>query len=215
MSSPWIWKGVSATLQSGRYTLSYLRWRRRLNCAKYQLQIHWMVSWIHNKTVSGPEFSLDNSALTTNLHLWISTSLAPWAGSMLVRSSIEMKFASLVLRMTLLEQSVFFKRSVTLWNALPRQLRDADPIYCVKRKLVMHYDNLFADFDTDNVCTWSGAFYDDGFWVCIGILYCLFPANLPYCIICLWTLMYSYVHVLCMVRKRIGDMVCFIFLTFS
>ena len=25
MSSPWIWKGVSATLQSGRYTLSYPR----------------------------------------------------------------------------------------------------------------------------------------------------------------------------------------------
>ena len=26
-SSPWIWKGVSATSQSGRYTLSYPRWR--------------------------------------------------------------------------------------------------------------------------------------------------------------------------------------------
>ena len=25
--SPWIWKGVSATLQSRRYTLSYIRWR--------------------------------------------------------------------------------------------------------------------------------------------------------------------------------------------
>ena len=27
ISSPWIWKGVSATLPSGRYTLSYPRWR--------------------------------------------------------------------------------------------------------------------------------------------------------------------------------------------
>ena len=50
-----------------------------------------------------------------------------------------------------------FKRIVPLWSALPWQLRDADSIYCFKRKLVMHYDNLITDFDTDNVCTWSGA----------------------------------------------------------
>ena len=30
ISSPWIWKGASATLQSGRYTLSYLRGRYML-----------------------------------------------------------------------------------------------------------------------------------------------------------------------------------------
>ena len=29
-SSPWIWKGVSATLQSGRYTLSYPRGRNKV-----------------------------------------------------------------------------------------------------------------------------------------------------------------------------------------
>ena len=34
---------------------------------------------------------------------------------------------------------------------------NADSIYCFKRKFVMHYDNLITDFDTDNVCTWSGA----------------------------------------------------------
>ena len=43
-----------------------------------------------------------------------------------------------------------------MWNVLPRQIRDADSIYSFKRKLVMHYDNLLTDFDTDNVCTWSG-----------------------------------------------------------
>ena len=52
----------------------------------------------------------------------------------------------------------FFNRIVPLWNALPRQLRDADSIYSFKRKLVMHYDNLVTDFDTDNVRTWSGAY---------------------------------------------------------
>ena len=44
-----------------------------------------------------------------------------------------------------------------MWSALPRQLRDADSIYSFKRELVMHYDNLLTDFETDNVCTWSGA----------------------------------------------------------
>ena len=34
-------------------------------------------------------------------------------------------------------------------------------------------------------------------------VYCLFSDNLPYCTICLWTLMYSYVHVLCMANKYI------------
>ena len=43
------------------------------------------------------------------------------------------------------------------WNALQRQLRDADSHYCFKRKLVMHYDNLVTYFDIDNVSTWSGA----------------------------------------------------------
>ena len=51
----------------------------------------------------------------------------------------------------------FFNRINPMWNALPRQLRDADSIYSFKRKLVMHYDNLLTDFDTDNVCIWSGA----------------------------------------------------------
>ena len=32
ISSPWIWKGVSATLSSGRYTLSYPRWRYVFCC---------------------------------------------------------------------------------------------------------------------------------------------------------------------------------------
>ena len=44
-----------------------------------------------------------------------------------------------------------FYRIVSMWNALPRQLRDADSIYSFKRKLVMHYDNLLTDFETDNV----------------------------------------------------------------
>ena len=51
----------------------------------------------------------------------------------------------------------FFNKIVPMWNALPRQLRDADSIYSCKRELVMHYDNLLTDFETDNVCTWSGA----------------------------------------------------------
>ena len=51
----------------------------------------------------------------------------------------------------------FFNRIVPPGNALPRQLRDADSIYSFKSKLVMHYDNLVTDFDTDNVFTWSGA----------------------------------------------------------
>ena len=51
----------------------------------------------------------------------------------------------------------FFNRIVPLWNALPRQLRDANSIYNFKRKLVMHYGNLVIDIDTDNICTWSGA----------------------------------------------------------
>ena len=51
----------------------------------------------------------------------------------------------------------FFNRIVPMWNALPRQLMEADSIYSFKRELVMHYDNLITDFDTDNVCTWSGA----------------------------------------------------------
>ena len=35
-TSSWIWKGVTATLQSGRYTLSYPRWRHR-----YSVEIWW------------------------------------------------------------------------------------------------------------------------------------------------------------------------------
>ena len=69
--------------------------------------------------------------------------------------------AGLVLRMKIVRTECFkrsfFNRIAPLWNALPRQLRDADSIYSFKRKLVMHYDNLATDLNTDNVCTWSGA----------------------------------------------------------
>ena len=67
-----------------------------------------------------------------------------------------------VLRMKIVRAECFkislFNRIVLKWNALPRQLRDADSIYYFKRKLVMHYDNVLTDFETDNVCTWSGAY---------------------------------------------------------
>ena len=78
----------------------------------------------------------------------------------LSNSSLRSGNAGLVLRMKIVITECFkrsfFNRIVPLWNALPRQLRDADSIYCFKRKLVMHYDNLITDFNSDNVCTWSG-----------------------------------------------------------
>ena len=79
----------------------------------------------------------------------------------LSNSSLRSGNAGLVLRMKIVRTECFkrsfFNRIVPPWNALPRQLRDADSIYSFKRKLVMDYDNLVTDFDTDNVCTWSGA----------------------------------------------------------
>ena len=79
----------------------------------------------------------------------------------LSNSSLRSGNAGRVLRMKFFRTECFkrslFNRIVPLWNALPRQLRDAASIYSFKRKLVMHYDNLVTDFDTDNVCTWSGA----------------------------------------------------------
>ena len=79
----------------------------------------------------------------------------------LSNSSLRSGNAGLVLRMksvrTVCFKRSFFNRIVPLWNALPRQLGEADSIHFCKRKLVMHYDNLVTDFDTDNVCTWSGA----------------------------------------------------------
>ena len=51
--------------------------------------------------------------------------------------------AGRVLRMKIVRSECFkisfFNRIVPMWNALPRQLRDADSIYSFKRKLVMHY----------------------------------------------------------------------------
>ena len=76
-------------------------------------------------------------------------------------SSLRSGNAGLVPRMKIVRTECFkrsfFNRVVPLWNALPRQLRDADSIFSFKRKLVMHYDNLVTDFDTNNVCTWSGS----------------------------------------------------------
>ena len=76
-------------------------------------------------------------------------------------SSLRSGNAGRVLRMKIIRTECFtrsfFNRIVPMWNALPRQLRDADSIYSFKRELVMHYDNLLTYFDTDNVCTWSGA----------------------------------------------------------
>ena len=76
-------------------------------------------------------------------------------------SSLRSGNAGRVLRMKIVGTECFkrsfFNRIVPIWNALPRQLRDADSIYSFKRELVMHYDNLITYFDTDNVCTWSGA----------------------------------------------------------
>ena len=35
--------------------------------------------------------------------------------------------------------------------------REGATVACILRsRLVVHYDNLVTDFDTDNVCTWSG-----------------------------------------------------------
>ena len=76
-------------------------------------------------------------------------------------SSLKSSNAGRVLRMNIVRTECFkisfFNRNVPMWNALPRQLRDADSIYSFKRELVMHYDNLITYFDTDNVCTWSRA----------------------------------------------------------
>ena len=61
-------------------------------------------------------------------------------------SSLRSSNAGLVLRIEIVRAECFkrsfFNRIVTLWNALPRQLRDADSLYCLKRKLVMHYETL-------------------------------------------------------------------------
>ena len=77
------------------------------------------------------------------------------------KSSLRSGSAGRVPRMKMVKTECFkrsfFNRIVPMWNALPRHLRDADTIYSFKRKLVMHYDNLITDFDTDNVWTWSGA----------------------------------------------------------
>ena len=79
----------------------------------------------------------------------------------LSNSSLRSGNAGVVLHMKIVKTECFkrsfFNRIVPLWNALPRQMRDADSIYYFKRKLVMHYDNLVTDFDTDIICTWSGA----------------------------------------------------------
>ena len=79
----------------------------------------------------------------------------------LSNSSLRSGNAGLVLRMKIVRtdcfKKSFFNRIGPLWNALPRQLRDADTIFCFKRKLVMHYDNLVTYFDKDIICTWSGA----------------------------------------------------------
>ena len=80
----------------------------------------------------------------------------------LSNTSLRSGNAGLVLRMKIVKTECFkrsfFNRIGSLWNAFPRKLRDADYIYCFKRKLVMHYDNLVTDLDTDNIlCTWSGA----------------------------------------------------------
>ena len=79
----------------------------------------------------------------------------------LSNSSLRSGNKGLVLRMKIVRTECFkrsfFNRIVPLWNALPRQLRDADSIYCFRRECVMHYDNFTRDFDTDNLCTWSGA----------------------------------------------------------
>ena len=75
-------------------------------------------------------------------------------------SSLRSGNAGRVLRMKIVRTECFkrsfFNRIVPMWNALPRQLRDADYIYSFERGLVMHYDNLITYFDTDNLCTWSG-----------------------------------------------------------
>ena len=75
-------------------------------------------------------------------------------------SSLRSGNAGRVLRMKIVRTESFkirfFNRIVPMWNALPQQIRGADSIYYFKRKLVMHYDNLLTDFDTDNICTWSG-----------------------------------------------------------
>ena len=51
MPSPWIWKGVSATLQSGRYTLSYPRGRRIHSARRWSMSLlisaffKWEANW--------------------------------------------------------------------------------------------------------------------------------------------------------------------------
>ena len=60
----------------------------------------------------------------------------------LSNSSLRSGNAGLVLRMQIVRtesfKRSFFNRIVPLWNALPRQLRDADSMYSYKRKLVIH-----------------------------------------------------------------------------
>ena len=48
------------------------------------------------------------------------------------------------------------KQQVVMEGAKSSWLSVTPILYCFKRKLVMHYDNLITYFDTDNVCTWSG-----------------------------------------------------------
>ena len=83
-----------------------------------------------------------------------------WHNNIEVISNSSLRYgnAGSVLRMKIVRTECFkrsfFNRIVPMWNALPRQLRDADAIYYFKRKLVIHYDNLLTYFESDNVCTW-------------------------------------------------------------
>ena len=58
---------------------------------------------------------------------------------------------------TVTGKKLYFNRVIKLWNALPQSLREENNVRTFRKKLYIYYnDNMFhANFDSDNVCTWT------------------------------------------------------------